>query len=150
MEYVVIGGIALNLQGVPRATADLDIAVALEEGNLKRIVRALKALGYKPRAPVEIKEFKLANLEKWRKEKRMKAFTFWNPKKLYGGIDVLINNPIDFGEMKSASDVIDARTARIPIASIDHLIALKKISNRKQDKSDIVALQKIKRLREKR
>ncbi|MFQ6105676.1 MAG: hypothetical protein ACE5NL_01215, partial [Candidatus Hydrothermarchaeaceae archaeon] len=95
VEYVVVGGIALNLHGVPRATADLDIAVALEDKNLKNIVHALKVLGYKPRLPIKIDEFSIENLEKWRKEKKMEAFTFWNPKKPYEEVDVLIHNPID-------------------------------------------------------
>lgn len=31
VRYVVIGGIAVNLHGIPRATADLDLMVDLEK-----------------------------------------------------------------------------------------------------------------------
>lgn len=149
VEFVVIGGIALNLHGVPRATADLDMAIALEEENLKKIVNILKAFGHKPRAPINIDEFAIGNLERWRNEKKMDTFTFWNPKKPYEEIDILIHNPIDFGQLKSKAQIITAEGLEIPIASIDHLIKLKRISNREQDKSDIKALQKIEKLREK-
>lgn len=148
-EYVVIGGIALNLHGVPRATADLDIAIGLEKENLEKIAGALKVLGYRPRVPIKVDEFTIENLEKWRKEKKMEAFTFWNPKKPYEEVDILINNPMDFGEIEKSKEVIEAGGVKIPIASIEHLIKLKKISGREQDKSDIIALKKIKKLREK-
>lgn len=149
IEFVIIGGIALNLHGVPRTTMDLDMAVALEDENLKKIVTILKTLGHRPRAPVDIDEFAIENLEKWRNEKKMDAFTFWNPKKPYEEIDILIYNPIEFRELKTRAKIISADGLEIPIASIDHLIKLKRISNREQDKSDIIALQKIKQFGEK-
>ena len=34
VQYVVCGGVAINLLGLPRATEDLDIFVAPESGNI--------------------------------------------------------------------------------------------------------------------
>ncbi|CAN5463223.1 hypothetical protein BH11BAC1_BH11BAC1_02030 [soil metagenome] len=34
VRYVVCGGLAVNLHGVPRMTADIDIILGLEEVNL--------------------------------------------------------------------------------------------------------------------
>ena len=34
VRFVVVGGVAVNLQGVPRFTADLDLAVALDGATL--------------------------------------------------------------------------------------------------------------------
>ncbi len=149
IKYVVIGGIALNLHGVPRATADLDIAVAIEEKNLLKIVDVFKMMGYIPRIPVEIEEFaRIENLERWREEKNMKVFTFQNPKKSYEEVDILIKSPIDFNDISSTREVITAGGIQIPIVSIDMLIKLKTLSGRKQDISDIAALSKIKKLRD--
>jgi predicted nucleotidyltransferase len=149
IKYVVIGGIALNLHGVPRATADLDIAVAIEEKNLLKIVEVFKMMGYRPRIPVEIEEFaRIENLERWREEKNMKVFTFQNPKKSYEEVDILIKSPIDFNDISSTKEVITAGGIQIPIASIDTLIKLKAMSGREQDISDIAALSKIKKLRD--
>lgn len=42
VEYLVCGGIAVNLYGIERATADIDITVSLDEENLNRFVSAAK------------------------------------------------------------------------------------------------------------
>ena len=42
VEYVVIGGVALNLHGLVRATEDLDFFVLPEEDNIAAMRRALR------------------------------------------------------------------------------------------------------------
>ncbi len=44
VKYVVIGGVALNLHGLPRATEDLDIFVAPEPDNIERLKTALRSV----------------------------------------------------------------------------------------------------------
>ncbi|MEP6963658.1 MAG: DUF6036 family nucleotidyltransferase [Acidobacteriota bacterium] len=44
-EYVVIGGIAAVLHGVPRATFDLDILIAASPENSRRVLDALRDAG---------------------------------------------------------------------------------------------------------
>lgn len=41
VHYVVVGGVALNLHGLVRATEDLDLFVSLESDNVERLRRAL-------------------------------------------------------------------------------------------------------------
>lgn len=41
VRYVIVGGVALNLLGLPRATLDLDLFVEPEEENIERLKRAL-------------------------------------------------------------------------------------------------------------
>lgn len=41
VQYVVFGGVAINLLGLARATEDLDIFVAPEPGNIERLKAAL-------------------------------------------------------------------------------------------------------------
>lgn len=148
VKYLVIGGVALNLHGVPRATADLDLAVKIEKKNLEKLAVALKNLGFKPRVPIKIDDFsKPENLEAWHKEKKMHAFTFWNPKKSFEEIDILIKSQIEFKDMYKEKKVVKARYINIPIVSIEHLIKLKETSGRKQDEADVEALKKIKKLR---
>lgn len=148
VKYLVIGGVALNLHGVPRATADLDLAVEIEKKNLEKIAAVLKKIGFKPRVPVKIEDFSNPkNIETWHKEKKMHVFTFWNPKKSFEEIDILIKCPIEFKELDKAKRVVRAKYINIPIVSVDHLIKLKEMSGRKQDEADVEALKKIKKLR---
>jgi hypothetical protein len=44
VRYVVIGGVALNLHGLPRATEDLDIFIAPEADNVERLKAALRSV----------------------------------------------------------------------------------------------------------
>lgn len=53
VKYIVVGGIALNLLGVPRATADLDLLAELSKANLENIIKVMADLHYKPRLQVE-------------------------------------------------------------------------------------------------
>jgi hypothetical protein len=48
VDYVVVGGVALNLHGLIRATEDLDIFVRPDPGNIARLRQALKAVWNDP------------------------------------------------------------------------------------------------------
>ncbi|KPK99393.1 MAG: hypothetical protein AMJ91_07950 [candidate division Zixibacteria bacterium SM23_73_3] len=52
VKYVLVGGIAVNLLGAMRSTADLDILVEMSDDNLKKIVEILKSQGYRVKQPV--------------------------------------------------------------------------------------------------
>ena len=46
VEYLLIGGYAVAYHGYPRATADMDIWIAVDSQNAERIVAALKEFGF--------------------------------------------------------------------------------------------------------
>jgi hypothetical protein len=46
VEYLLIGGYAVNYHGYPRATADMDIWIAVHPTNAQRVVAALKEFGF--------------------------------------------------------------------------------------------------------
>lgn len=46
VKYLVIGGYAVGYHGYPRATADMDIWVAAEPRNAKKMVTVLKKFGF--------------------------------------------------------------------------------------------------------
>jgi hypothetical protein len=46
VEYLLIGGYAVNYHGYPRATADMDIWIAVYPANAERMVAALKEFGF--------------------------------------------------------------------------------------------------------
>jgi hypothetical protein len=48
VEYLLIGGYAVGFHGYPRATADMDIWIALSPANADRIVAALREFGFNP------------------------------------------------------------------------------------------------------
>ena len=46
VEYLVIGGYAVNYHGFPRATGDLDIWIAIHPENAKRLERVMGEFGF--------------------------------------------------------------------------------------------------------
>lgn len=48
VEYLLVGGYAVGYYGYPRATADIDIWVALNSINAKKIVTVIKKFGFNP------------------------------------------------------------------------------------------------------
>ena len=144
IDYLVVGGLAVNFHGIPRMTYDLDLMILLEPKNILGIVAFLSKLGYRPRVPVDPKE--LADGEKrnsWVKEKNMKAFTFCSDKHPLGEIDLLIDSPIPYHLLKERAIFIEIQGEPIPVVSIPDLIRLKRKTGRKQDLSDVQLLKKV-------
>ena len=46
VEYLLVGGYAVGYHGYPRATADMDIWVAINQKNAGRIISVLKKFGF--------------------------------------------------------------------------------------------------------
>ena len=46
IPYVVIGGIAVGVQGIPRPTHDLDFTIGLDRARLPKLFAAAEELGY--------------------------------------------------------------------------------------------------------
>ncbi len=144
VRFIVVGGTAVILHGVPRTTADLDLVVDLEPANLRLLVAALTRLGYRPRAPVEAAE--LCDPERrraWIDDKGMRAFTFHLPGHPLADIDILIDAPIEFAELAVHAEPVDAGGLKLRIASVDDLIRMKLAAGRDQDLADVDALRRL-------
>lgn len=151
VRYLVVGGVAVNLHGIQRATADLDLIVALDSANLEKFVKAMNSLGYKPKVPVAAEDFCVPeNRKKWMNEKGMKVFSFYNPKDPFALVDIFVYEPMPFEEMNRRKEKRAAFGVSIPIASIEDLIVLKKESGRPKDMYDLDALGEVLRLQHKR
>lgn len=144
VRFVVVGGTAVILHGVPRTTADLDLVVDLEPANLRRLVSAMNRLGYRPRAPVEAEDLCDPEQRKaWIADKGMRAFTFHLPGHPLSDIDILIDSPLDFAELSLRAERVDAGGLLLHIAGIEDLIRMKVVAARDQDLADADALRRL-------
>lgn len=149
VKYVVVGGIAVNLLGSLRSTADMDILVEMSDENLGKVVSILKKEGYRVKQPVDpmgIADEKLRY--DWIHHKHMKAFNFYKEDELKE-VDIIIDSPVSFKEANKTALRIKAGDIALPVISIDNLIKMKKNTGRSVDKFDIEELKKIKRLKSK-
>jgi predicted nucleotidyltransferase len=137
VDYLLIGGVAVNFYGIPRMTYDLDLVIALNSENILKLLARLSDWGYKPRAPVDPRD--MTDEQKraiWIREKNMKAFSFYHEKEAIGEIDVLIDLPIPYEALKERAKVFDIKGTRVPVISLQDLIDLKLRAGRQQDLSD--------------
>ena len=148
VRYLIAGGMAVNLYGIPRFTKDLDLMISPSKANLERLEEALRKLGYRPKVPVLLKEFlNPTNWPKWKKEKGMIAFPLHNSRNPFEEIDLLINVSLKFEDANRRKATVRQGNMRVHLVSINDLIRMKKTAGRDQDKADIESLKKVKRLK---
>ena len=80
IDYLIVGGLAVNLYGVPRVTQDIDIILALDKENILKLNGIFSSLGYVPRLPgVDPEELADPVIrEDWTVNKNLKAFSFYH------------------------------------------------------------------------
>lgn len=145
IKYIVVGGLAVNLLGIPRLTYDTDLLLDMEDKNLQKFLTLMKKWGFKPNVPVDIMDFaNKDNREDWIKNKNMKAFRLFNPTWPMSEIDIIIDTPVDYKKAVKNINCIPIKNVSIPIISIGDLIKMKQKANRDQDKADIRYLKNLK------
>ena len=94
--------------------------------------------------PVPISQFseesKRLELEK---EKNLIAYSFYNSISNYMHVDVLMKCPLSFEEMWRDKETRKSTGYYVNLVSVVHLIEMKKFSNRKQDRDDVLLLTKL-------
>lgn len=145
VDFVLVGGLAVALHGYQRVTLDIDLVLAMTPENLWRFIEIAKAEGLRPVNPVPIEA--LADpeaLDRWHKEKGLLSFALCGEDLTQSVIDVLVKSPLPYDEIKRQATLVPVGPLTVPIASIDHLIAMKTGTGRSKDMIDIEELEKIK------
>jgi hypothetical protein len=129
VDFVLIGGMAGIGHGSNYPSYDLDVAYARDGDNIARLVDALQEIGVRLRgAPAD-----LPFLLDARTIENGSNFTFVTP---HGDFD--IHGHADgmpaYDELKAEATVREVFGLRVRIASIDHLIAMKRAANRPKDR----------------
>jgi hypothetical protein len=144
IKYMVAGGIAVNLYGIERATADVDIVLQLEEGNLLKFINVAEKLGLRPKIPVKLEDFIDPKKRKsWRMDKGMMVFSLYDPKNPFFLIDIFTEMPFDFDAVYKQRKKIKFENIFIPVVPIKELIGMKERSGRPQDRADVFYLKRI-------
>jgi len=129
VDFVVVGGMAGLAHGSAYPTYDLDIAYARDRENIARMVKALGEIGVTLRgAPADL-PFQLEQ----RTFEQGSNFTFDSQ---YGSFDILgqVAGIRDYDELRAEAITTTMEGVEVRIASIDHLIAMKRAANRTKDK----------------
>jgi predicted nucleotidyltransferase len=144
VRYLICGGLAVNLYGVTRMTADIDLLLDLTVDNIQQFQSVIRALNFFPVLPLPMKlladDIKRLSLIE---EKNLIAYSFYNSVKGFMNIDVIIDIPNSFDELWKRKETRTIDDYLIYILSIEDLIKLKEFANREQDKNDILMLRKM-------
>ncbi|MEW6415417.1 MAG: nucleotidyl transferase AbiEii/AbiGii toxin family protein [Pseudomonadota bacterium] len=145
VDYVLIGGLAISLHGIERATMDIDVTVAMTPENLSALVGMARELGMTPMLPVELDTLTDPDqLARWHRERNLEAFALRAPGAAGVTLDVLLFPPVDFSALREHAITLQARAVPVVVASIDDLIALKQAVGRPIDLADIEHLMRLK------
>lgn len=136
VPYVLVGGYALALQGIVRATVDIDLVLSLKESHLIEAERILNERGLQSRLPIKAEE--MAHFHKEYREKRnLIAWSFIDFKDPSRQVDLLIDPPIK----SLKSELISVHGLKVRVATKRALLAMKKTAHRPQDQIDILRLE---------
>jgi hypothetical protein len=139
VEYVTIGGLAIQAYGGRRLTQDLDVAIAASTENLARLAGALLDLDARilgpegrhsrsvPTAPL------LASSDQWH------LIT------VHGPLDI-ITLPAhlgSFADMRARAHEVPLGDLSIPIAHREDLLKMKRAAGRPQDLADVRLLESL-------
>ena len=138
VDFILIGGYAVNFHGYNRATGDMDIWLRPDNQNKLNFINLLKEEGFQEETTFQVN-----------------ALNFELPATFYFGevplrIDFLtIISGVKFDDAWNDKVFLPMGEFQIPVLHLHHLI-LSKISNdRLKDKQDVEELQKIQKLNKK-
>ena len=135
VQYLVIGGYAVNFHGYPRYTKDIDFWIWLTPENIDQLLEAIRKFGFGSLGLAKSDFLTPDNVIQLGYEPHR--------------IDLLVDvNGIDFQECFSRKTVGDLEGTKINFLSFNDLIKTKKLAGRLQDLADAEQLGKIKKKKE--
>jgi predicted nucleotidyltransferase len=145
VDFIVIGGVAVEFHGYSRFTKDLDIVYATNAANLERLGGVLMGIGARLRGIEEALPF----VPDTRTLKHTQMLTLDTP---LGAIDLLVNpdGSARYEEMRERSLAVDLDGVEIRVVSLDDLLSMKRAAGRPQDVADVDALLTAQRVRRQR
>ncbi len=136
VKYIMVGGVATNLNGYNRTTSDIDVWLEDNPENRRKFRAAFKVYSGSDFEMIE----------------RMPFIPGWTNFNLNNGypIDIMTSmkglENTSFDECLAMANKADIDAVIVPFLHINHLIENKKSVNRLKDQIDVIYLEKIKKL----
>ncbi len=139
VEYVTIGGIAIQAHGGQRLTQDLDVAIAASTENLARLADALLDLDARILGPDGQRSLSTPTAP------LLASSDQWHLITDHGPLD-LITLPAHLGtfaELRARAHQVPLGELSIPIAHREDLLKMKRAAGRPQDLADVRLLESL-------
>ena len=136
VDFVVIGGIAVQTHGYLRGTKDLDIVVRPTIANVSRLSEALAELEGQLRTPGTLN---LADPHALRRAPVVPVMTRAGPLDIVNA-EHLAGAPPSYDALRDGALLVQLDGSEIPVAALRDLIRMKRAAGREHDFIDIEAL----------
>jgi Nucleotidyl transferase AbiEii toxin, Type IV TA system len=145
VDFVIVGGVAVVMQAMPRFTKDLDICYSPAAENLDALGAVLLALDAHLRGIDEDVPFVPDG-------RTLRGTQILCLTTSAGDIDLLAQPPggPSYEALRRRADVMELADHQVQVASIEDLLAMKRAAGRPQDLADVEALEAARRLRRRR
>jgi hypothetical protein len=145
VEYLIVGGLAVNAHGFVRLTRDIDIVARLTPENASRSLGALLNLGYRMSIPEKPEGFAdAATRQRWRDEKQMIVLKLWSDEHRRTPVDLFVNEPFPVAEELARCVFLEISPGiRAPVVSLETLLEMKRAVGRPQDLIDVEELERL-------
>jgi predicted nucleotidyltransferase len=136
IRFVLVGGLAVNAWGYLRATRDVDVVPDPSAGNLAKLDALLRELGGKVDVDGRLLTPDATSIF-LKTGDRMLVVTE------LGRVDILQGLPQipAFGELEAEATTVDMEGLSVRVCSFEHLLAMKRASERPRDRDDLEALE---------
>jgi hypothetical protein len=139
VEYVTIGGIAIQAYGGQRLTQDLDVAIAPDAANIARLADALLDLDARILGPEGQRSRSVPSAP------LLAASDQWHLITVHGPLD-LLTLPAhlgSFADMRARAHEVALGELTVPIAHREDLLKMKRAAGRPQDMADVRLLESL-------
>jgi Nucleotidyltransferase of unknown function (DUF6036) len=136
VDFVVIGGIAVQTHGYLRGTHDVDVVVRPTALNLSRLSEALADLQAELRGGGTLK---LNDPHQLRRALLTPVMTRWGPLDIVS-IDHVAGSPGGYDRLREAAISVMLHDRSLAVAGLSDLIRMKRAAGRDQDLADIEVL----------
>jgi hypothetical protein len=139
VEYVTVGGVAIQAHGAQRLTQDLDVAIAASKDNLDRLASALADVDARVLGPDGQRSRSVPSAA------MLASGDQWHLVTSHGRLDV-VTLPAhlgSFADMRARAHDVPLGDVSVPIAHRDDLIEMKRSSGRPQDLADVRLLESL-------
>ncbi len=136
VDFVIIGGVAVVMQAMPRFTKDLDICYSTAQDNLDALGGVLVGLTARLRGIPEVVPF----VPDGRTLRQTQILCLTTPA---GDIDLLVDpeGSPGYDALRERASVMELSGRSVRIASIEDMLAMKRAAGRPQDLADVESLE---------
>ena len=124
VEYILVGGYAVNLYGYARSTGDMDILIGRSNENGKNLMNAIREFGYNPE-PLEKKNF----------ETELLVFHIGEPPFQIDIMNKILG--LEFKEIYGRVKYFEIEGLNVPVIGLNDLKYTKSVMPRSKDLNDL-------------